>query len=95
MSEAAKEQVTVERGQPKVREGFVVSDKMTKTAVVAITTKVKHPAYGKYVNRTRRYLAHDEQNECKIGDLVRIVESRPLSKNKRWKVQSVIVRGEE
>ncbi|MCB0336789.1 MAG: 30S ribosomal protein S17 [Bdellovibrionales bacterium] len=78
------------RGFAKVRDGQVVSDKMDKTVVVAITRQVKHKAYGKFVRRTLKYLAHDEQNQCGIGDTVRIVETRPLSKNKRWRVQKVL-----
>ena len=78
------------RGYRKTRTGVVVSDKMDKTVVVAIKTKVRHPLYGKMVNRTRKYKAHDEENACGIGDTVRIMETRPLSKDKRWRVAEII-----
>lgn len=78
------------RGYRKTRTGVVVSDKMDKTIVVAIKTKVRHPLYGKMVNRTRKFKAHDEQNQCGIGDTVRIMETRPLSKDKRWRLVEVI-----
>ena len=74
----------------KTRVGKVVSDKMDKTVVVAIKTKVRHPLYGKMVNRTRKFKAHDEENACGIGDTVRIMETRPLSKDKRWRVAEII-----
>ena len=79
-----------ERGFRKTRTGVVVSDKMDKTVVVAIKTKVRHPLYGKMVNRTRKFKAHDEKNECGIGDTVKIMETRPLSKDKRWRVVEII-----
>ena len=78
------------RGYRKTRTGVVVSDKMDKTIVVAIKTKVRHPLYGKMVNRTRKFKAHDENNECGIGDTVKIMETRPLSKDKRWRVVEII-----
>ena len=78
------------RGYRKTRTGVVVSDKMDKTVVVAIKTKVRHPLYGKMVNRTRKFKAHDEENACGIGDIVRIMETRPLSKDKRWRVAEII-----
>lgn len=78
------------RGRAKSREGIVVSDKMDKTIVVAITRQVKHSKYGKYIRKTNKYFAHDEREEAGIGDLVRIVECRPLSRNKRWRLQKVI-----
>ena len=78
------------RGYRKTRVGVVVSDKMDKTIVVAIKTKVRHPLYGKMVNRTRKFKAHDENNECGIGDRVRVMETRPLSKDKRWRVVEII-----
>ena len=78
------------RGYRKTRTGVVVSDKMDKTVVVAIKTKVRHPLYGKMVNRTRKFKAHDEENACGIGDTVRIMETRPLSKEKRWRVVEII-----
>ena len=76
----------ISRGYRKTRIGEVVSDKMDKTIVVAIKTKVRHPLYGKMVNRTRKFKAHDENNECGIGDTVKIMETRPLSKDKRWRL---------
>jgi len=82
----------VERGNRKVRVGRIVSDKMDKTAVVAVEEFVRHPLYGKAVKRTKKFKAHDENNECKIGDKVRIMETRPLSKDKRWRVAEIIER---
>ncbi len=78
------------RGYRKTRVGVVVSDKMDKTIVVAIKTKVRHPLYGKMVNRTRKFKAHDENNECGIGDTVKIMETRPISKDKRWRLGEII-----
>ena len=78
------------RGYRKTRTGIVVSDKMDKTIVVAIKTKVRHPLYGKMVNRTRKFKAHDEKNECGIGDTVKIMETRPLSKDKRWRLVEIV-----
>ena len=78
------------RGYRKTRTGVVVSDKMDKTIVVAIKTKVRHPLYGKMVNRTTKFKAHDEENACGIGDTVRIMETRPLSKDKRWRLIEII-----
>ncbi|AAD36557.1 30S ribosomal protein S17 [Thermotoga maritima MSB8] len=74
--------------------GIVVSDKMDKTVVVAVEKLVQHPLYKKYVKRTKKYHAHDERNECKIGDVVEIEETRPLSKTKRWRVVRIIQRFE-
>ena len=82
------------RKTQKTREGVVVSDKMNKTVVVAITRLVKHRAYGKYIRRTSKCIAHDEKNECKLGDEVRVVETRPMSRTKRWKLESVLKRAE-
>ena len=79
-----------QRGYRKTRVGVVVSDKMDKTIVVAIKTKVRHPLYGKMVNRTRKFKAHDEENQCGIGDTVRIMETRPISKDKRWRIVEII-----
>lgn len=79
-----------QRGYRKTRVGVVVSDKMDKTIVVAIKTKVRHPLYGKMVNRTRKFKAHDEENACGIGDTVRIMETRPISKDKRWRLVEII-----
>ena len=91
MSEQTVEN-TEARGARKVREGYVVSDKMEKTVVVAIERRVPHPVYGKMVTRTKRLKAHDEENSAKVGDTVRIVETRPLSKDKRWRVVEIIGR---
>ena len=78
------------RGQRKVRVGQVVSDKMDKTAVVAVTRLVRHPMYKRFVKRTTKFKAHDEKNECHVGDVVRITETRPLSKDKRWRIVEVV-----
>ena len=80
------------RGNRKTKVGKVVSDKMDKTIVVAIETLVRHPLYGKSMKRTTKFKAHDENNECKIGDRVKIMETRPLSKDKRWRLVEVIER---
>ena len=80
----------IERNRRKTKVGFVVSDKMDKTIVVAVEDFVRHSLYGKSVKRTKKFKAHDENNECKIGDKVRIMETRPLSKDKRWRLVSVI-----
>jgi small subunit ribosomal protein S17 len=81
---------TETRSQRKVRVGEVVSDKMDKTAVVAVTRLVKHPRYGRFVKRTSKFKVHDEKNECHIGDTVRIMETRPLSKDKRWRLVEIM-----
>ena len=78
------------RGNRKVRTGKVISNKMDKTIVVAIETRVKHKLYGKYVKRTTKLKAHDEENICQIGDRVRVMETRPLSRDKRWRLVAVI-----
>ena len=78
------------RGFRKTRTGIVISDKMDKTVVVAVRTKVRHPLYGKMVNKTTKFKAHDENNECGEGDTVRIMETRPLSKDKRWRIVEII-----
>jgi len=80
------------RGKTKVREGVVVSNAMNKTVVVTVSRLVKHPQYKKYVKRRKRFKAHDENNECNVGDRVAIAETRPLSKDKRWRVQKVLER---
>ena len=80
----------VERNLRKTRIGMVVSDKMDKTVVVAIQDNVKHPKYGKVIKRTVKFKAHDENNECAVGDKVSIMETRPLSKEKRWRVIEII-----
>ena len=74
----------------KTRQGVVVSDKMDKTIVVAITTRVRHPLYGKIVKRTTKLKAHDEENACGIGDTVRVMETRPLSRDKRWRLVEIV-----
>ncbi len=78
------------RNRRKTKVGFVVSDKMDKTIVVAVEDFVRHSLYGKSVKRTKKFKAHDEGNECNIGDKVRIMETRPLSKDKRWRLVNVI-----
>ena len=80
----------LERNLRKVRIGVVTSNKMAKTITVAIERKVKHPIYGKFVKKTTKFHAHDEKNECTIGDTVRIMETRPLSKTKRWRLIEII-----
>ena len=80
----------MERGLRKKKIGRVVSDKMDKTIVVAVETKVRHPLYGKTMNRTTKFKAHDEENKCEIGDKVKVMETRPLSKDKRWRVVEVV-----
>ncbi len=80
------------RGLSKTIEGIVASNKMSKTVVVTVEVAKKHAQYGKYVKRTKRYMAHDEKNECQVGDRVLIVESRPLSKVKRWRVRTIVER---
>jgi small subunit ribosomal protein S17 len=79
-----------ERKERKERVGRVVSNKMQKTITVAVDRKVKHPIYGKFVNRTTKFKAHDEQNTAGIGDTVRIMETRPLSKDKRWRLIEIV-----
>ena len=88
--EAADE--TAARARRKVREGTVVSNKMDKTAVVAVVDRVRHAKYNKFVLRTKKLYAHDETNDVNIGDKVRVMETRPLSKNKRWRVTEVLER---
>ncbi|RRA96027.1 30S ribosomal protein S17 [Paenimyroides viscosum] len=80
------------RNLRKERVGVVTSNKMTKSIVVSETSKVKHPLYGKFVLKTKKYVAHDELNDCNIGDTVRIMETRPLSKNKCWRLVEIIER---
>jgi len=81
-------------GRRKQREGVVVSDRMNKTVVVVVDRLVRHPKYRKYLTQRVRYKAHDEKNRCRVGDRVRIIETRPLSRDKRWAVQSIIGREE-
>ena len=78
------------RGNRKTRTGVVVSDKMDKTIVVEVRTRVRHPLYGKIMNQTTKLKAHDENNECGIGDRVRVMETRPLSRDKRWRLVEII-----
>lgn len=82
--------VAGERGRGKVREGIVVSDKMSKTIVVQVTRLEQHPVYKKFIHKTKRYYAHDELEAADSGDLVQIVETKPLSKLKRWKLSSIV-----
>ncbi len=82
----------MERNLRKERTGVVVSNKMDKSIVVAIKRKIKHPMYGKFISRTKKLMAHDEENSCVIGDTVRIMETRPLSRSKRWRLVEIIER---
>ncbi len=79
-----------DRGLRKSRVGVVVSNKMNKTILVAVERRVKDPVYQKYVKQTRKFMAHDEQNQCDVGDRVRIMETRPLSKNKSWRLVQIV-----
>lgn len=79
-----------ERNLRKTRIGVVISNKMEKTITITVERKVKHPIYGKFVKKTTKFHAHDEKNECSIGDMVRIMETRPLSKTKRWRLVEVL-----
>ena len=92
MSEEQNEAETSERNNRKTREGLVVSNKMDKTAVVAVIERVRHPKYGKFMMRTKKLYVHDETNDVNIGDKVRVMETRPLSKNKRWRVVEILER---
>ena len=92
MSEVTQATATAERNNRKTREGLVVSNKMDKTAVVAVVERVRHPKYGKFMMRTKKLYAHDEANDANIGDKVRVMETRPLSKNKRWRVIEILER---
>src|SRR5258708_27276020 len=83
------------RGYRKVREGLVVSDKMDKTVVVVVEDRVKHPKYGKVIRRTKKYKAHDGANACGIGDRVLLMETRPLSATKRWRVAEILGKAKE
>ncbi|AFR07032.1 MULTISPECIES: 30S ribosomal protein S17 [Nocardiopsis] len=84
------ENQTATRNYRKVREGYVVSDKMDKTVVVEVEDRVKHALYGKVIRRTTKYKAHDEANSCGVGDRVRMMETRPLSATKRWRVVEIL-----
>ena len=92
MADMTKTEAAPQRGTRKTRMGRVVSDKMQKTVVVAIERRQPHPVYGKMVTRTRKVKAHDEENSAKTGDLVRIAETRPLSKDKRWRLLEIVER---
>jgi small subunit ribosomal protein S17 len=92
MAQMTKSEQQGERAARKVRVGLVVSDKMQKTVVVALERRVPHPVYGKMVTRTKRVKAHDEENTAKTGDTVRIMETRPLSKDKRWRLVEIVER---
>ena len=81
---------TITRALRKEKTGLVVSNKMNKSIVVAVERKVKHAKYGKFIKKTTKFMAHDEKNECGIGDLVLITETRPLSKNKTWRLKTVL-----
>ncbi|MCG3164851.1 MAG: 30S ribosomal protein S17 [Bacteroidia bacterium] len=85
-------ETTLKRNLRKERIGIIVSDKMDKSIVVAVERKVKHPMYGKFVKKTSKFVAHDEKNEAHVGDTVRIIETRPLSKTKNWRLQEIIER---
>jgi len=86
------ENTETERNARKTREGVVVSNRMNQTAVVAIVERVRHPKYAKFLNRTKKLYAHDEKNDVNIGDRVRVVETRPMSKLKRWRVVEILER---
>lgn len=92
-SEATESDTKKVRNRRKVRVGVVASDKMDKTVTVTVQRIIRHPLYGKALKRTTRYHAHDENNEYKVGDTVRITETRPLSKTKRWRVLELVDRG--
>ena len=85
-------ETTDPRNRRKVREGVVVSNKMDKTAVIAVIERVRHPKYGKFMMQTKKLYAHDETNDVNIGDKVRVMETRPTSKNKRWRITDVLER---
>ena len=92
MAETNRNKAATERPTRKTRVGLVVSDKMEKTVVVAIERRVPHPVYGKMMTRTTRLKAHDEENQAKAGDTVRIMETRPMSKDKRWRLVEIVSR---
>ncbi len=92
MADTLENAQTLSRSARKTRTGKVVSDKMEKTVVVSIERRVQHPVYGKMVRRTKRLKAHDENNDAKTGDTVRIMETRPMSKDKRWRVVEIVER---
>ena len=92
MSDTNKQNAAAQRATRKTRVGLVVSDKMQKTVVVAIERRVPHPVYGKMMTRTTRLKAHDEENQAKAGDTVRIMETRPMSMDKRWRLVEIVSR---
>jgi small subunit ribosomal protein S17 len=94
MSDDTQQNEQAQRGRPKSRIGTVLSNKMTKTVVVQVERRAKHGEYGKYLTEKKKYKAHDEQQSAKPGDKVRIVETRPISKDKRWRVAEILVKAE-
>ena len=86
----SEETNTTQRNLRKQRVGVVVSDKMNKSVTVAVERRLRHPIYGKFVKKTKKFMVHDEKNECGIGDTVRIMETRPLSKMKRWRIVEIV-----
>ena len=90
----SEEQTTLERGARKTRTGMVVSDKMDKTVLVRIDRQMRHPLYGKIVRRSSKFAAHDENNDAHVGDTVRVMETRPMSKTKRWRVVVIVERAQ-
>ena len=90
MTETTTDQTTGQRGFRKTREGYVVSDKMNKTVTVEVEDRVQHPLYGKTIRRTKKVKAHDEANSCGVGDRVLLMETRPLSATKRWRVVQIL-----
>jgi small subunit ribosomal protein S17 len=93
-TDAASKTTSSERGLRKTQDGVVVSSKMNKTIVVSVVRQVRHATYGKFVRKTKKFYAHDESRQCGVGDRVRIVETRPMSKLKRWKLESIITKAE-
>ncbi len=93
-SEEGKRNMPERTSRRKVRTGTVVSDKMDKTIVVNVETRMPHPLYGKIVRRSKKYTAHDEENQCGVGDVVRIMETRPISRAKRWRLVEIVEKAE-
>lgn len=85
-------ETSVKRNLRKTRQGVVTSNKMEKTITVSVERRLRHPMYGKFVKMTKKFMAHDENNDCNIGDTVRIMETRPMSKNKRWRLVEIVER---
>ncbi|MEL6392221.1 MAG: 30S ribosomal protein S17 [Bacteroidota bacterium] len=90
MAVAEEEQAPKGRNERKTRIGVVVSDKMDKTISVSVERRLQHPIYGKYVKKSKKFIAHDENNDCGVGDTVRIMETRPMSRRKRWRLVQII-----